>query len=938
MPMVIGRLLKGMGALLVLSALLVGAPVALWLMAGWPLPGHVPTRDELITLQQSDIPTALWMGILARLCWLSWLSVSVALVGELVGQVRGSTLRLPCLGSLQRMLAPLVAVLLLSLTSPSGRHGTGGALADRGAAQLMLRAPSDDRAAGGDHGRAGTTLAPRAAVRAAAVVGTRPPTTIGRAGEAERPPAAAPAFDGPSPVSAPAGTDELYVVERGDTLTGISETKRHTPDWHPLFAENAGQPQPGGTGVFTNPDLIFPGQRLMVPPPDPPLSAAPGPPPAAVSAPPPTPAPPTMTPSPPPRPTPPSGAVAPGTTPLPPARPPGPAGVGSDAGGRGAGSAVPQTGSSALIDLPEVGVVGLGLAGAIAAALVMARRHAWRRWRPGDGGASLRAVDALVTEPVRALEHMRMRSRLPILADELEGDPAVQPDEQGVPGSDDAPAVADAGTGVIQQRVPGWVVGAELDGAEVAVDIGALSGAGLEGPGALGAAQALILTFLMHAETEQAGLVVVGEAATLIAGLERVPGVDVVPDLGSVVGRLEDEARHREHILAEQNVADFTALATTVPWEAAVALLVVVQDTAPAVPTATRELVERGRRLGIGMVWVGASPVGASLVVSSTGELTAAVDTGGSLPVLVDGGRLPVVTPAAAPRLLEVVAAGRGAVPPPGPAAPPAVRSAVSPPDPAPVNGTRPAPRVRIRVLGPLRIEVDARPVSPGRSRGREVIAFLACHRHGVTLEQALDGLFPFTADRNKSHQLWRAAVAAARAALASGDAGGERINYEGGLYRLDPQARVDLWEFEHAEAVLACGSESRVAALEAAVAAYGGDLLEDQPWDWALRETVIADREDLRRRASQLVDELASLREETGDLRGAVSAIEKAIKVAPDAEHLYRRMMRLQAQLGCWEGGRSTYRVLEARLADLGVEPEKETRDLRDRLLGTAV
>jgi DNA-binding SARP family transcriptional activator len=52
-------------------------------------------------------------------------------------------------------------------------------------------------------------------------------------------------------------------------------------------------------------------------------------------------------------------------------------------------------------------------------------------------------------------------------------------------------------------------------------------------------------------------------------------------------------------------------------------------------------------------------------------------------------------------------------------------------------------------------------------------------------------------------------------------------------------------------------------------------------------------------------------------------------VAVDPVAEELYRRLMRLQAELGRPDAVQRTYRLLARQLADLDVDPDPETEQL---------
>jgi tetratricopeptide (TPR) repeat protein len=157
-------------------------------------------------------------------------------------------------------------------------------------------------------------------------------------------------------------------------------------------------------------------------------------------------------------------------------------------------------------------------------------------------------------------------------------------------------------------------------------------------------------------------------------------------------------------------------------------------------------------------------------------------------------------------------------------------------------------------------------------------------------------------------------------------------IERDGVRYRVDPGVfAVDLWRFHAAMAA------ARHAKLDPAVAAalaevgeaYGGVLLDGTPYAW-----VEVPREDVRRQAVDALARLAELRKAAGDLEGALVALEQAVAADPVAEELYRRVMRMEAELGRPDAVRRTYRLLARRLADLDVDPDPETEQLVTGLL----
>jgi two-component SAPR family response regulator len=80
----------------------------------------------------------------------------------------------------------------------------------------------------------------------------------------------------------------------------------------------------------------------------------------------------------------------------------------------------------------------------------------------------------------------------------------------------------------------------------------------------------------------------------------------------------------------------------------------------------------------------------------------------------------------------------------------------------------------------------------------------------------------------------------------------------------------VDLWRFQQAidQARHAGDDEAATAALRAAADAYGGSLLDGEPYGWS--EPA---RQGLRDQAVDALSRLAELRERAGDDRGALAA-----------------------------------------------------------------
>jgi DNA-binding SARP family transcriptional activator len=119
----IGRALASASCLLVV---IVGVPVALATSVGWPLPRSLPDADAVIErLDRSGIDAQVVIKVLAVVIWLAWLQIVVAVAVETIAIVRGHTARRVAvvLPGVQGSVARLVAA--LGLFVAPAVHGRG---------------------------------------------------------------------------------------------------------------------------------------------------------------------------------------------------------------------------------------------------------------------------------------------------------------------------------------------------------------------------------------------------------------------------------------------------------------------------------------------------------------------------------------------------------------------------------------------------------------------------------------------------------------------------------------------------------------------------------------------------------------------------------------------------------------------------------------------
>ncbi|MEU8180321.1 LysM domain-containing protein [Micromonospora sp. NPDC049044] len=231
-----GRVLTGLGALVVLCALLLGAPIALLAFAGNPLPDHLPTLAEIGTALTSRDDGQLFLRALAVAGWFGWATFAFSVLVELGAQsLRRPAPKLPGMGRQQKAAAALVgSVALILAASPAAAsaaavYGPSAYASPNAPATATLATPP----------RVGATPD-----TAAPMARTGP---IGRVETGLAAPGGSTAHDGAVPV---------YRVARGDYLGEVAERYLDQFDDYRQLAK---------LNKLDDPDRIRPGQLLRLP-------------------------------------------------------------------------------------------------------------------------------------------------------------------------------------------------------------------------------------------------------------------------------------------------------------------------------------------------------------------------------------------------------------------------------------------------------------------------------------------------------------------------------------------------------------------------------------------------------------------------------------------------------------------------------------------------
>lgn len=277
-------------SLLLLLALVVGIPVALWVLSRAYLPDQFPTWTQVTAALSGPDTGVVFSGFLVVVGWVAWAVFAVSVGVEIPAQLRGVPApRLPGLGSMQQLAGLLVAAVLGVGGAPLLSWAAAPAYASPPIVSEQPSAPGEEPAATGSSvGQVGPDVSaapgPQYTVQPRDTLGRIAARTLGdweRFDEIFELNRGRPQPDGRELTDArvirpgwvltlpgdaapqPAAVAGQVVVESGDTLSEIAEDEG-LPGWRPIFDLNAGERQPGGR-LFTDPDLIFPGQVLDIP-------------------------------------------------------------------------------------------------------------------------------------------------------------------------------------------------------------------------------------------------------------------------------------------------------------------------------------------------------------------------------------------------------------------------------------------------------------------------------------------------------------------------------------------------------------------------------------------------------------------------------------------------------------------------------------------------
>jgi hypothetical protein len=865
------RLVAAGGSLVLAILLTVGVPLLLWRLAGWPLPGQVPSPDGIgRALSRSSVSDLVIIKALALVGWGAWLLLCWSLVVETWAWVRGRpAAHVRLAGPIQVLARQIVTTVSLLAVTGMSSPSPQPVMATSSRATLIL--------------------------------------------ESEPQPAPVAAIPAPSPATSTPAAPITYTVQRRDSLWRIAECQLGDPmRWREIWDLNSGREFDGVK--FTNANLIYPGWVLMLPP-----GAQ-----SAVPTPPTVPPPPTAT-----RPEvePPSTVLtaesttttaAPlTTTPNPPAPATSSAVTAPTDRTTSDESASADEGQSRA----PLFTGGIALATALLLILSRMRRSQARRRLPGRAPyrppAEMMATEVSLRRAADPPRMHRLTTALRAFACGL-GDTLpelaavrVTSDEVelllGTPARATPPGFEDRGDQRAFATEPG-ITATTLEGLAsdttspwpaivavgclgddlVLIDLETAGILTIDGIDAVDTVRRIAAELAASAMSDLIEIVIVGDEFDL-ATSDRVRAV---PTIGDAIDTLKMSARSTRAALDELGDPNTPIARRDHSSEQGWGVTVLVSLSPLAEPERRRLADIAPPRCGVAAVVVGeALAVGWSLAAGQTAHLT---PHGFDLDPLV----LPEQHLAAVDELLSDAAVGDSEhelltdTDPQVSGTEPEVYL------PTVVGPTPPAPDVdvEVRVLGPVEVH-GAPPIN--RRRTVELIAYLALHPKGVTASQLKTAIWP---EAMPTQDTFNVTVHRARAGLGLDREGKHHLPHAVTSdvgYTVGPHVTTDLARFTD----LVSRSRSAVDRNEeCGLLRQALDLLRGQPfegvrgYDWAFTEGVVVEAEAT---IADAAHRLARLALDRGDADLATWAAMQGLKSVPGSEPLYRDRMEAAHLIG---------------------------------------
>ena len=913
------RLMSAIVSLVTIAAIVVGVPLVLSRLAGWPLPGEIPSSDGIgRALSRSTVSDATIVKAVALVGWFGWGMLCWSLLAESWAAIRG----IPA--SRARLTGPFQGVARQLVASTSLLVATGMSSAAPATIAATTSQPLPLIVDLHDPVLATTSSAARAAP---AVEPTAPEMAVPAPARGGPPAAAVPQATEPTPIP----TVTTYTVHRRDSLWKIAECQLGDPlRWREQWALNRGRDFGGVT--FTNPNLIYSGWVLELPTPAPTPAPALAPPVEPGKAPSPTPPPPssdtlntprteaatpelsdpatspttavtpttmgstttaasTTTPS---RPSAPSETTAASTKPPP---------LGRD----------DATTDDDLVSTPSRAPLfagGILLASAAIAVLTRLRRSQARRRPPGrpphvppTETAATEASLRYIGDPTRIHRAFAaLRAFAAGLGDaDMPPVAAVRVSHSEVEVLLASPAVAvppgfacdtdhrvfttepeittatlEGLAGEIAAPWPAVVAAGAVGDDLVLIDVETAGLLTADGPDAVDTVRRITAELATSPVSELIEVLVVGDGVDL-AGSERIRTVATIDDAIKALDSASASTRAALERLGDPSTAiarrDHSA---EQGW--GVTVLVSMQ---PLTDSQRRRLLQVARPgHGVAAVVNGEPTAGAWSL--TTGPTTRLEPHGFDLaPAMLSADELASIDELLADALTGD--SNERLLVDDGPA-----ETIYLPDVPEPATADD-GPVIEVRVLGPVEVHgVD--PIN--RRRTVELIAYLALHPGGVSPGRLKTAIWPAS---EPSQDTFNVTVHRARSALGIGDDGNHHLPHavtNGGNYSVGPNVTTDLTRFNALvrRARAADDEAAEAVLLRRAIRLLRGQLFEGvSGYEWVFTEAIVTEAEAT---ISDAAHRLAQLELAQGDAEAANWAAARGLLAVPGSEPLYRDRM----------------------------------------------
>jgi DNA-binding SARP family transcriptional activator len=219
-------------------------------------------------------------------------------------------------------------------------------------------------------------------------------------------------------------------------------------------------------------------------------------------------------------------------------------------------------------------------------------------------------------------------------------------------------------------------------------------------------------------------------------------------------------------------------------------------------------------------------------------------------------------------------------------------------------RGLEPPCEIDVAVLGPVEIRGAAQPFP--RAAARELVVYLAFHRHGVRSDVWAAALWT---DRRVAQSTLHSTSSVARRSLGRSDSGVDHLPRRGRLLRLEPTVGTDVERFARAAA-----TPDPRRWVEALRLVRGRAFDGLGRCDWAVLDGTQAHVE------SMVVDtalKAAAHYLRRGQGEEAEWVIRRGLRVSPYDERLYRALLRAAGVMGNRVGLRTTMEELLRVAAD---------------------